>query len=47
LAARAASDAGVVGRATKAILSDFKKTRHDTWGVDQRVSFCVHSVVHV
>ncbi|KAF4818642.1 Proteasome activator complex subunit 4 [Colletotrichum tropicale] len=36
LATRAASDPGVVGKATKAILSDFKKTRQDSWSVDQK-----------
>lgn len=38
LARRAASDPGVVGKATKSILSEFKKTRQDSWGVDQKVS---------
>ncbi|KAJ4305985.1 Proteasome activator BLM10 [Collariella sp. IMI 366227] len=32
LATRAASDPGVVGKATKAILAEFKKTRQDSWG---------------
>ncbi|KXX81506.1 Proteasome activator BLM10 [Madurella mycetomatis] len=36
LAARAASDPGVVGKATKSILAEFKKTRQDSWGVDQK-----------
>ncbi|KAI1100070.1 hypothetical protein F4804DRAFT_57774 [Jackrogersella minutella] len=36
LARRAASDPGVVGKATKGILSEFKKTRQDSWGVDQK-----------
>ncbi|KAK6846446.1 Proteasome activator BLM10 [Apiospora arundinis] len=36
LARRAASDPGVVGKATKSILSEFKKTRQDSWGVDQK-----------
>jgi len=36
LARRAAGDVGVVGKATKAILSDFKKTRQDSWNVDQK-----------
>ncbi|PKS11355.1 hypothetical protein jhhlp_003117 [Lomentospora prolificans] len=36
LANRAASDPGVVGKATKSILSEFKKTRQDSWTVDQR-----------
>ncbi|KAH6648157.1 hypothetical protein BKA67DRAFT_523821 [Truncatella angustata] len=36
LARKAASDPGVVGKATKSILSEFKKTRQDSWGVDQK-----------
>ncbi|KAL5601027.1 hypothetical protein BROUX41_005856 [Berkeleyomyces rouxiae] len=36
LATRAANDSGVVGRTTKSILSDFKKTRQDSWTVDQK-----------
>ncbi|KAI0203640.1 hypothetical protein F4808DRAFT_25979 [Astrocystis sublimbata] len=36
LARRAASDPGVVGKATKSILSEFKKTRQDSWAVDQK-----------
>ncbi|KAI0188747.1 hypothetical protein EV127DRAFT_482292 [Xylaria flabelliformis] len=36
LARRAASDPGVVGQATKSILSEFKKTRQDSWAVDQK-----------
>lgn len=38
LARKAAGDAGVVGKATKSILSEFKKTRQDSWMVDQKVS---------
>lgn len=38
LARRAASEPGVVGQATKGILSEFKKTRQDSWAVDQKVS---------
>jgi proteasome activator subunit 4 len=37
LARRAAADPGVVGKATKTILSEFKKTRQDSWTVDQKV----------
>lgn len=37
LANRAASDPGIVGKATKSILSEFKKTRQDSWSVDQKV----------
>ncbi|KAK0644349.1 hypothetical protein B0T16DRAFT_392714 [Cercophora newfieldiana] len=36
LASRAASDPGIVGKATKSILSEFKKTRQDSWTVDQK-----------
>jgi proteasome activator subunit 4 len=38
LARRAASDPGVVGKATKSVLSEFKKTRQDSWAVDQKVN---------
>ncbi|SMY22391.1 unnamed protein product [Zymoseptoria tritici ST99CH_1A5] len=34
LAGRAASDPGMVGKSVKTVLSDFKKTRQDTWHVD-------------
>ncbi|KAK5653291.1 hypothetical protein OQA88_8982 [Cercophora sp. LCS_1] len=36
LATRAASDRGIVGKATKTILAEFKKTRQDSWSVDQK-----------
>ena len=36
-ARNAASDPGIVGKATKTILAAFKKTRQDSWGVDQKV----------
>ncbi|RDA85493.1 hypothetical protein CP532_0010, partial [Ophiocordyceps camponoti-leonardi (nom. inval.)] len=36
LARKASGDPGVVGKATKSILSDFKKTRQDSWSVDQK-----------
>jgi len=38
LASRTASDPGIVGKATKTILAEFKKTRQDSWTVDQKVS---------
>lgn len=38
LAMKAASDPGMVGKSVKAILSEFKKTRQDTWHVDVKVS---------
>ncbi|TKA34126.1 hypothetical protein B0A50_00106 [Salinomyces thailandicus] len=36
LAGRAASDPGTVGKSVKTILSDFKKTRQDTWQIDMK-----------
>jgi proteasome activator subunit 4 len=39
LARKAAGDPGVVGKAAKGILSEFKKTRQDSWGVDQKVRY--------
>ncbi|KAF4122081.1 proteasome activator subunit 4 [Geosmithia morbida] len=36
LARKAAGDPGTVGKATKMILSEFKKTRQDSWTVDQK-----------
>lgn len=38
LAGRAASDPGMVGKSVKTVLSDFKKTRQDTWQIDVKVS---------
>ncbi|CAN6654883.1 proteasome activator Blm10p [Trichomonascus vanleenenianus] len=37
LATRAASDPGMIGRSVKSSLSDFKKTRQDTWHIDVKV----------
>ncbi|KAI9851372.1 MAG: hypothetical protein M1838_003835 [Thelocarpon superellum] len=37
LAVKAAGDPGIVGKSVKTILSDFKKTRQDTWHVDVKV----------
>ncbi|KAG5984832.1 hypothetical protein E4U55_003050 [Claviceps digitariae] len=39
LARQAAGDPGIVGKATKSILSEFKKTRQDSWTVDQKNSW--------
>ena len=39
LAGRAANDPGMVGKSVKQILSDFKKTRQDTWHVDVKVRY--------
>ncbi|KAJ6161212.1 hypothetical protein N7470_004608 [Penicillium chermesinum] len=36
LSIRAASDPGVVGSSVKSIISDFKKTRQDTWHIDAK-----------
>ena len=41
LARRAAGDPGTVGKATKTILSEFKKTRQDSWSVDQKVRISI------
>jgi len=38
LANKASADPGMVGKSVKSILSDFKKTRQDTWHVDVKVS---------
>ena len=37
LATRAAGDPGVTGKSAKQIVSDFKKTRQDTWHIDVKV----------
>lgn len=37
LARKTSGDPGMVGKTTKGILSDFKKTRQDSWNVDQKV----------
>lgn len=41
LARRPATDPGVVGKAAKAVLAEFKKTRQDSWMVDQKVSLTI------
>jgi proteasome activator subunit 4 len=46
LAGKAASDPGMVGKSVKTVLSDFKKTRQDTWHVDVKVSNPLFRVVH-
>lgn len=38
LSIRAAHDPGVVGSSVKSIISEFKKTRQDTWHIDAKVS---------
>jgi proteasome activator subunit 4 len=49
LASRAASDTGTVGKSVKQALSDFKKTRQDTWHVDVKVRFSllIHVFLHI
>lgn len=37
LAVKAAGDSGTVGKTAKQVLGDFKKTRQDTWHIDQTV----------
>ena len=39
LSNKAAGDPGMVGNSVKTIISDFKKTRQDTWHIDVKVSF--------
>ena len=38
LSSKAAGDPGIVGSSVKSIISDFKKTRQDTWHIDMKVS---------
>lgn len=38
LSSKAAGDSGLVGQGVKGIISDFKKTRQDTWHIDVKVS---------
>ena len=38
LSVRAANDPGIVGSSVKSIISEFKKTRQDTWHIDAKVS---------
>ena len=42
LARKAAGDPGTVGKAAKGILSEFKKTRQDSWTVDQKVYISIY-----
>ena len=42
LANKANSDPGMVGKSVKSILSDFKKTRQDTWHMDLKVCLLIH-----
>ena len=46
LANKANSDPGVVGKSVKSILSDFKKTRQDTWHMDLKVCTIFSSRCH-
>lgn len=39
LSSKAANDPATVGNSVKSIISDFKKTRQDTWHIDVKVSF--------
>ncbi len=47
LAVKAAADPGMVGKSAKTILSDFKKTRQDTWHVDVKVCLALSSQAHL
>jgi proteasome activator subunit 4 len=46
LSGKAANDPGIVGSSVKSIISDFKKTRQDTWHIDAKVSTVLISKVH-
>lgn len=46
LSIRAAHDPGVVGSSVKSIISEFKKTRQDTWHIDAKVSF-IYNLFHI
>ena len=39
LSSKAAGDPGIVGSSVKSIISDFKKTRQDTWHIDMKVCY--------
>lgn len=39
LSTKASGDPGMVGHSVKSIISEFKKTRQDTWHIDEKVSF--------
>lgn len=41
LSGKAANDPGNVGASVKSIISEFKKTRQDTWHIDMKVCFSV------
>ena len=43
LSSKAANDPGIVGSSVKSIISDFKKTRQDTWHIDVKVSLWTSS----
>jgi len=43
LAGKAAGEGGMVGKSVKSVLSEFKKTRQDTWHVDVKVSLFILS----
>ena len=45
LATKANNDPGMVGKSVKSILSDFKKTRQDTWQMDLKVGFCLNVAI--
>lgn len=42
LSIRAANDPGIVGSSVKSIISDFKKTRQDTWHIDAKVRLSLY-----
>jgi proteasome activator subunit 4 len=44
LSSKAANDPGIVGSSVKSIISDFKKTRQDTWHIDVKVRVSTSSL---
>jgi proteasome activator subunit 4 len=45
LSSKAANDPGIVGQSVKSIISDFKKTRQDTWHIDVKVCSYFHTSI--
>nr|KMM64948.1 hypothetical protein CPAG_01300 [Coccidioides posadasii RMSCC 3488] len=50
LSTKAAGDPGIVGQSVKSIISEFKKTRQDTWHIDVKLKtwpvFCGRVILH-
>lgn len=46
LSVRAANDPGIVGSSVKSIISEFKKTRQDTWHIDAKVGSNFQAILY-